>query len=82
MVYYVRVLDVYVTLACVCVCMLSGRGPMDILYALTCYTCIFVCWTGPVVRVRARLVILGWWGALYKLGRVPLYSVGEARYTS
>ena len=96
MVYYVRVLDIYVTLSCVCVCMLSGQGPMGNLYVIVCYTCMFVCWVGPVVRVRARtiytqwagpvmcvrvrLVILIGRGPLCELGRDLLHSLGGAYY--
>ena len=72
--YYVRVLDVCMMLACVCVCMLSGWGPMGNLYSITCYTCMFICCTGLVVRFRAMHVIL--------TGRGPLYSMGMARYAS
>ena len=54
MVYYVRVPDVFMTLACVCVRMLRGRSPMDNMYAITCHTCMFLCWAGPVVQVRTR----------------------------
>ena len=82
MVYYVRVLEVCVTLVYVCVCILSWRGLMGNLYATVCYTCMFGCWAGTDVRIRARPVILSGWGLLCELGRGPLYSVGGAHFVS
>ena len=55
---------------------------MVILYAITYYTCMFVCWAGTVMRVRARPVILSGRGTLCELGQGLLYSVGRARYAS
>ena len=73
MAYYVRVLNVCMTLECAYISMLSGWGPMVILYAIPWYTCMSICWAGPV--------ILSGWGPFSELVRDPLYLVGVARYT-
>ena len=31
---------------------------MGNLYAITCFSCMFVCWVGPIVTIRAGLVTL------------------------
>ena len=64
--YYVRVLDVCVTLSCVYVCMLSGLDQWVI-----CMPLLVMCVCLYVGR-----------GPLCELGRCPLYLVGRARYAS
>ena len=66
MIYYTRILDVCVSLVCVCTCMLSGRGLMVNLYVII-LLCLYDLYVG---------------GARYVIGKGPLCSVDGAHYMS